>query len=153
MDLETLNGNKSPAEMRDAIFALEKAIIEEGRNVAEAIVTKHHFAPGVYMREIEIPAGMVVTGAIHKTEHLNLLTKGRLAVWTEDGMKVLDAPQIIKSYPGIKRVGYAHTDSIWVTVHQNPDNEMDTEKLWDRLVTLDPKFVIDLERKPEIEEE
>ena len=77
----------------------------------------HHFGPGVYMREGRIPAGTVVTGRQHRTEHLNILAAGEITVWTEDGMKRLKAPAVIKSMPGAKRVGYAHTNVVWITVH------------------------------------
>ena len=43
--------------------------------------------------------------------------QGDITVWTEEGMKRIQAPKIIKSYPGIKRVGLTHSDTIWVTVH------------------------------------
>lgn len=77
----------------------------------------HYFAKGLYARQITIPAGTVVTGKLHRTEHLNLLVQGEITVWTEDGMQRLTAPQVIVSKPGTKRVGYAHTDTVWITVH------------------------------------
>ena len=42
---------------------------------------KHYFAPGVYLREIFMPAGSVVIGKIHKTEHFNIIQKG-CSRWT-----------------------------------------------------------------------
>lgn len=127
----------SPAEMRARIMRLETAMlcIPAEQRGESAFVTKHHFAPGVYMRELFIPKGAVLTGKIHKTEHLNILSQGDLTVWTEDGMKRLKASTVIKSQPGMKRVGYAHEDSVWITVHHNPENEQDIEKLEARLVT------------------
>ena len=32
--------------------------------------TKHHFADGIYARELFIPAGVCLVGALHKTNHL-----------------------------------------------------------------------------------
>jgi quercetin dioxygenase-like cupin family protein len=98
------------------------------------IKTTHYFAPGVYMRQIFIPKGVTVTGKIHKTEHLNILSQGELSVWTEDGVKRLKASTVIKSKPGIKRVGFAHEDSVWITVHHNPEGETDTDKLEEMLI-------------------
>jgi len=96
--------------------------------------TVHHFAPGVYMRELKIPQGVTLTGKIHKTEHLNILSHGVIKVWTEAGMRTLSGSSVIKSKPGIKRVGHALTDSVWITVHPNPDNIEDVKKLEDLLV-------------------
>lgn len=96
------------------------------------IETTHHFAEGLYGREILIPKGVVLTGKIHKGEHLNFLMKGDITVWTEQGMKRLTAPAVIVSKPGTKRVGYAHEDSIWVTVHAS--TETDLERLEAELI-------------------
>ena len=53
----------------------------------------HKFAPGVYVREIFIPAGMCVVGKIHKHAHPNFLLKGKVIVITEQGgRELLEAP-------------------------------------------------------------
>ncbi|KAF1692653.1 hypothetical protein [Pseudoxanthomonas koreensis] len=78
----------------------------------------HHFAEGIYGRELFIPAGTVLTGKIHRHSTLNLLMQGRIKVTSEDGMvRELEAPAIFTSPPGCKKVGYALTDTIWVNVH------------------------------------
>lgn len=121
----------SEQEMREKIVALEN----EMRKLPQIeIETKHHFAPGVYMREVFIPKGSLVTGKIHKTEHLSILSQGEMSVLTEGGMKRLTASTVVKSFPGIKRAVFAHEDSVWITVHPNTDNETEIEKLEDRLV-------------------
>lgn len=85
----------------------------------------HHFANGVYAREITIPAGTLLTGKVHKTEHLNIISQGRITVWTEDGMKTVEAPYTIVSRPGTKRVGLAHTDTVWTTIHGTHEKDLD----------------------------
>lgn len=136
---------RSPAEMRNLIMDLEQKMFQMKDRIVE-IKTTHHFAPGVYMREIFIPAGVTLTGKIHKTEHLNILSKGRLTVWTEDGMKTLEASTVIKSKPGIKRVGYAHEDTVWITVH--PTDETDLEKLEENLIAKSFDEVLEFLDKP-----
>jgi hypothetical protein len=118
--------------MRDKIFALEHELLKHQQIEIE---TTHHFAPGIYMRQVRIPADGLVTGAIHKTEHLNILAQGELTVWTDEGMKRLKAPTVIKSSPGTKRAGYAHTEVVWITVHPNVTDERDVEKLRVALTT------------------
>ncbi|MBQ5963142.1 hypothetical protein [Massilia sp. ZL223] len=85
----------------------------------------HHFADGLYAREITILAGTILTGKVHSTEHLNIVSKGRIAVWTEDGMKIVAAPCTLVSRPGTKRVGFALEDTVWTTIHANPQNLTD----------------------------
>lgn len=124
--------NKTPAEMRDSILKLEAVMMAMPGKIE--IKTTHHFAPGVYMREIFIPKGTTLTGKIHKTEHLNILSQGDLSVMTEDGVKRLTASTVIKSQPGIKRVGFAHEDTVWITVHHNPDDAQDVDLIEERLI-------------------
>lgn len=85
----------------------------------------HHFAPNVYMRQMDAPAGSLVVSKMHRTEHMNILLKGSLTVITEEGFQHLKAPLIIKSAAGTKRIGYFHEDSSWVTIH--PTQETDLE--------------------------
>lgn len=77
----------------------------------------HHFAPGVYGREILLPKDSLVVGKIHKHAHLNMIMKGHVSVATEDGVHEYKGPLVLVSLPGTKRVVYAHEDTVWVTVH------------------------------------
>ena len=38
------------------------------------------------------------------------------------------------SEPGTKRLAYTHTEVVWTTVHHNPDNETDLEKLEEMII-------------------
>lgn len=86
-----------------------------------------HFAPGVALREMTIPAGTAATGAVHKTEHLTMLVKGHCAFTTEEGAQEIHAPWIGKSMPGAKRMIVAFTECVLTTIH--PTDETDPDKL------------------------
>lgn len=107
--------------MREKIDRLESYMLEQPQLPIEPV---HHFAHGIYAREITIPAGALVTGKIHKTEHLNIVSKGRIAVWTEDGMKEVSAPFTMVSRPGTKRVGYALEETVWTTIHATTETDL-----------------------------
>ena len=77
----------------------------------------HHFSKGVYARELHIPAGVILTGEIHKFENLNILSKGCIEVLTQNGMERVEAPFTIVSPAGTKRVARAITDCVWTTIH------------------------------------
>lgn len=77
----------------------------------------HHFAPNVYMRQMDAPAGTLMVTKMHKTEHFLIILKGSATIQSADGMSQVYAPQIIKTMPGTKRVIYFHDDSSWLTVH------------------------------------
>ena len=78
---------------------------------------RNHFSLGVYGRELFIPAGTLLTGKIHKYQQLNALCKGEMSVLTEDGIRLVKSGFIVVSPPGTKRIAFAHTDCIWLTVH------------------------------------
>lgn len=88
---------------------------------------KHYFAPGMYAREITIPKGTVLTGAIHKTENLAVLSTGRLQLVTEHGTTEIAAPCTLTVKPGQKNAALALEDSVWTNFF--PTNETDTDKL------------------------
>lgn len=98
------------------------------------ITTRHHFAKGLYAREIVIPAGTILTGKVHAEEHLNIVSKGRIAVWTEDGMREVSAPFTMVSRPGTKRVGLAIEETVWTTIHANPTDDTDLALLEAKLI-------------------
>ena len=61
--------------------------------------------------------------------------KGRVRVVTEGaGEEMLEGPMSIISPPGTKRVLYAETELVWVTVHHNPSNTQDLEELEDLVI-------------------
>lgn len=100
---------------RNQILALEEAMRQEPDQIH--IEPVHYFAPGLYAREITIPKGAVLTGKIHLFGHINIISKGDISVLTEQGVKRIKAPATIVSEPGIKRVGFAHEETVWTTVH------------------------------------
>jgi hypothetical protein len=89
------------------------------------IPVKHWFAPGVYAREIKIPAGTLLTGRIHKFEQLNILSGGEISVLTQHGMVRVSAPFTVVSPPGTKRIAYAHTECTWTTILATEETDPD----------------------------
>lgn len=88
---------------------------------------RHFFAPGMYLRELLVPAGMLIVGKSHKTIHFFMVLKGRAEVISEFDRKVVEAGHISVSLPGIKRVALALEDTQFVTVHVNASDTHDLE--------------------------
>ena len=96
---------------------------------------KHYFSDGIYVREITIPAGMVIVGKIHKHRHPNFLLKGKVMVITEQkGEEMIEGPCFMMSEGGTKRALYAVTDLVWTTIHHNPTNTQDLNKIEDIVI-------------------
>ncbi len=99
---------------------------------------KHSFSEGVYVREIFIPKGTVLTGKVHKHQHPNFLMKGKVEMFTEfGGLEILEAPASMISEAGTKRVVKALEDVIWITAHSNPTNTQDLDKLEEIVIAKD----------------
>jgi hypothetical protein len=113
---------KPPAkDMRASIAELESAMLDMPENHL-TFETRHHFAPGIYAREIVIPAGVVLTGKIHRTAHINVVSKGRIVVATDEGEREIAAPFTFVAPAGTKRAGFALEETVWTTFHPNPKN-------------------------------
>lgn len=105
----------TPAGRRAEIMALQQCMQEQPNQIQPPVL--HHFAPGMYGREILLPADSLTVGKIHKHAHLNIISMGKCRVLTEDGVQSLEAPYTFVSKPGTKRVVYAITDVVWTTCH------------------------------------
>lgn len=136
---------KIPAESLPAI----KANIDKLRRLEEEMLKHeqvdiqitHHFAPGVYAREMFVPAGVMLVGKIHRHAHLNIMSQGEATVVMEEGRKRVRAPFTFVSAPGTKRAFYAHEDTVWTTIH--PTDETDLEKLEEDIIAKDFEDLIE----------
>lgn len=123
------------------------ACVQTMRQRVEALETKlsaapqidcpirHYFAPGLYAREITIPAGTVVVGAVHKTENLIVVSMGKLRIVTDDGTRDVQAGDTFTCRAGMKNAVVALEDSRWTNFMANPDNLTDTEALTEVFTT------------------
>ena len=112
--------------MRAKVRRLEAAVNEQQQVDCPV---RHYFAPGTYAREIRIPAGTVIVGAIHKTENLAVLSAGRLQLVTDDGVVEIAAPHTLTVRPGQKNAALALEDAVWTNFFPNPDGETDPDVL------------------------
>lgn len=108
------------------IDLIEKIISDMDNPIELPLV--HRFTDGLYVREIFMPKGALITSKIHKTRHQFMVLKGEVSVLTEDGEEQrIKAPYIGITDAGTRRVLYIHDDCIWATCHANPDNENEVE--------------------------
>jgi len=86
----------------------------------------HHFGPGIYIREVTIPAGTLAIGHTQRFEHLNILLKGAVSMIGEDGqIKILRAPLLFTGPPG-RKFGYALEDTIWQNIYATEERDIET---------------------------
>ena len=89
----------------------------------------HRFAPGLYIRQFDLPADSLVVGKIHKHAHCNFLLAGVVKVASEFHTEIFAAPRTWVSEVGIKRAVHTLEDAMWITVHPNPSNTQDLDEL------------------------
>jgi quercetin dioxygenase-like cupin family protein len=88
--------------------------------------TEHYFSEsGMYCRKVFRPAGTLIVGKVHKHHHLFLCAMGEIIAWTENGMKRLQAGDVVESKPGTKRVTLAVSDAIGITIHRTDKTDLD----------------------------
>lgn len=124
--------------MRAAIDRLQAELVKLPQYEPK---TDHYFANGLYMRTVWSPAGSVIVGKVHKTEHFYAVLSGRVSVTTESGVVELDAtkngPQILTCPIGTKRAVVVLEDAWRMNVHLNLDNVADVDELEEQLVEAD----------------
>lgn len=122
--LDLIEDSTPAPDIRAKILELEATMLQMTDHLID-LPLRHIFTKGMYAREITIPAGVTLTGKIHRTDHINVLSKGDITVWTEEGMKRIQAPYTFVAKAGTKRVGYAHTEVVWTTFHATEETDLD----------------------------
>ena len=107
--------------------------------------TDHYFSEGMYCRKVFRPAGTLIVGKVHKKDHFFMCVAGEIIAWTENGMKNLYAGDIIESKQGTKRVTYAITDAIGITVHKT--DKIDLDEIEQELIEPDELALFDSRNK------
>lgn len=103
---------------------------------------RHYLAGGLYAREITIPSGVTLVGAVHSSEHLCTVSQGRLLVTIDNNKtKEIAAPFTLVSQPGAKRAGHALETTVWTTYHYVGE-ETDIEKIEAMILADDPSLLM-----------
>lgn len=121
-DLIDENKRCSPEELRTRVIAFER---EQLKKPQVALKVVHHFSHGVVAREMHAPAGIEITGAIHKFANVNTLSQGEMLVTTDKGIEHVKAPYTVVSPPGVKRAALTLTDCIWTTYIGTHETDID----------------------------
>lgn len=100
---------------REFVYGMEDALRQAPQ---VEIPVEHYFAHGLYMRKIFIPAGVALTGRVHRQDDLQIMFYGDLAILGEDGtFRRFTGPNQFTSKAGVKPFAVAYEDTLWATVH------------------------------------
>lgn len=93
----------------------------------------HHFGPGLYIREMFIPADCFIIGHFHNDVNMNIMLKGHMILRSDDGsIKELKAPLTFTNGPG-RKLAYIIEDVIFQNVYATEETNL--EKLEEMLIT------------------
>lgn len=102
---------------------------------------EHRFTPGIYCRVITMPEAreaipdapdgsyMAIMGHEHLTHHENVVLSGEAIVSIDGEMRRIQAGDYFDSEPGVRKVLVILRTMKYMTIHPNPTNERDIEKL------------------------
>ena len=110
LPFDMIDGYGKLEEIEEALLEMEQAKWQ----------TQHHFSDGVYTRETFVPRGTVLTGWRHRQETVSILAAGAISVVAVDKqgraikLGLMMAPQVVVTKPGMKKIGYAHEDTVFI---------------------------------------
>jgi len=98
------------------IDELEAVMLRDYEPVSCPVI--HRFVPNMYIREIFMPAGTLITSLKHNTFHPFILSAGVVHVKINDGeWERLEAPVTDITKAGTKRTLFIEEDAVWTTCH------------------------------------
>lgn len=109
---------------------------------AECPIT-NDFCHGLYARTMDIPAGTLLTGAIHKDESFFVVRAGEIILTTPDGPVRVGPGYMGITKAGSKRAGLALTDVVFTTFHANPEEVRDEKEIWENFTLPPPQDVLE----------
>lgn len=121
-----LKANLEFEEMNKRFDEVEAAMEKEiGAKKDPGYPLNHYFTPGLYLREIFLPKGNLLTSKIHLTEHPFIVSSGKAIVWSPDqGTVIVEAPYVGVTKPGTRRIIFALEDTTWLTCHATEETDL-----------------------------
>ncbi len=87
---------------------------------------KHHFLPGLYLREAAIPAGQAIRMHKHKSDHMSVLVKGAVEAVVNGEQHRLEAPAFFLVKAGEHHTVRALTDVLWYCTHVTDETDVES---------------------------
>ena len=127
-------GLGAPPETHEQFDSVEARLLAQFPAVDLPLI--HRFTPGLYVREIFMPAGTVCTSKIHKTEHPYVVLTGKaLVLIPGQGVELIEAGKVGITQPGTRRLLAILEDCRWLTFHPIEESEQgDLEAIEARII-------------------
>jgi hypothetical protein len=101
---------------RDEVIDVVESIMAQHQQVECPLI--HRFTNNMYVREVFVPAGTLLTSKIHKYEHPFVLSQGTITMFDGEGGQIdISAPYCGITKENTRRVVYVHSDCVFTTFH------------------------------------
>lgn len=122
-----------PIKWDEGALQLERVLMQKEQVSCPVI---HRFGPGIYIREVTIPAGTIAIGHHQNFEHVNVMLAGKVKMLHADGStEMIQAPHFSIGEPG-RKVGLILKEVVWQNIYAT--EETDVEKLEAHFLTKSP---------------
>jgi len=114
--LEIIGNNQLLIGSRDDLIDVVENIIANQPQVECPV--NHIFTTNMYIREVFVPKGTLLTSKTHKEEHPHVLSKGIITMWDGEGGEItVSAPYTGVTKANARRVVLVLEDCIFTTFH------------------------------------
>jgi hypothetical protein len=100
---------------RDEVIDVVESMIASYPQVECPLV--HRFTNNMYIREIFVPAGTLLTSKVHKFEHPFVLSKGTITIWDGEEEIYISAPFCGITKENTRRIVFVLEDCVFTTFH------------------------------------
>lgn len=112
-------------EQSEVANKLEEAIRNHKDFEDIQLPVHHHFSNGLYVRQLDIPKGMVIVGKRHREATLNILAKGSMIIICNGEKVQIDAPYTFTSEPLVKKSAYTLEDCAFINIFKTDSTDLD----------------------------
>ena len=84
---------------------------------------EHIFGPGIYIRQVFLPAGAIVMGHAHKHESLNMVLTGRIALLEDGVRREVAAPYVFTGSVG-RKLCYVLEDCVFQNIFATKETDI-----------------------------
>ena len=85
---------------------------------------KHHFSPGLYAKEMHLPAQHFATSHKHEYDHISHLAAGRVVVRANGVEQEYTAPAFIMIRAHVEHEITAIEDATWFCIHETDETDL-----------------------------
>ena len=100
-------------------FDRHSCLTQDGFRLEQAMT------PGLYIRELTMPADSTIFSKVHLQTHPFMITKGKVTVYDGKTLTTHEAPYKGVTQSGTKRLLYIHEDTTWITFHPTDSDDLE----------------------------